>query len=75
MKMWMNNQKKKKQSEVGVIMNCAVFEKFFNSVTQSRPTFDSKCNDYTIVIISSSRSISVVLESVQANSICRNVVL
>ena len=56
-------------------MNCAVFEKFFNSVTRSRPTFDSKYNDYTIVIISSSRSISVVLESIQANSICRNVVL
>ena len=63
------------QSEVGVIMNCAVFEKFFNAVTLSRPTFDSKYNDYTIVIISSRRSVSVVLESVQANSICRNVVL
>ena len=62
------------QSEVRVIMNCAVSEKFFNSVTQSCPTFDSKYSDYTIVIISSSRSMSLVLESVQANSICRNVV-
>ena len=63
------------QSEVVVIMNCDVFEKFFSSVAQSYPTLDSKYNDYTVVIFSSSRSISVVLESVQANSICRNVVL